>query len=345
MKIASIAYSVPSKKFSNDACIEDFRKRATGLSEKDANVYFGLAKRMLEYAGAKFRFARDIEAGETAHEHIIRAGQEALAKADAAAEDIDLLLYCGVGRGFIEPANSYFYAHDLGMRKAECFDIVDACMSWVRAMDMAQLYLSTGRYRKVMILTGEFHRHLRSHTHLPSINSLKYNFPTYTIGEAATATIVEASDSDWSFHFASRPEHADLCTIPIEGYEQYVQSSDRIGLNGIGKFVSFGQELIAVAAPLLIELSKLACPPYESIDIFIPHAPAKTPYIESFKALGVPIEKLYCRIFEEFGNLVASSIPTAIAVAESEGLIKRGNRICLIPASAGASVALVTFNY
>jgi hypothetical protein len=42
-----------------------------------------------------------------------------------APEDIDLLIYCGVGRGFLEPANAYFYAKARDMRTTNCFDITD----------------------------------------------------------------------------------------------------------------------------------------------------------------------------------------------------------------------------
>ena len=44
-------------------------------------------------------------------------------------------------------------------------------------------------------------------------------FPMYTIGEATTATVLVPSDDEWTFEFRAKPELADLCTIPIEGFE------------------------------------------------------------------------------------------------------------------------------
>ena len=45
---------------------------------------------------------------------------------------------------------------------------------------------------------------------------LSYSFILFTIGEAATATILEDSENDWEFNFLSKPEHADLLLIPIK---------------------------------------------------------------------------------------------------------------------------------
>ena len=83
---------------------------------------------------------------------------------------------------------------------------------------------------------------------------MEYNFPMYTIGEAATATIVEFSDQDWEFNFISRPKYAHLCTIPVEGYEIFLPPNEKIGLNGPGRFVSFGKDLLDAATPFLANL-------------------------------------------------------------------------------------------
>jgi acyl-CoA:acyl-CoA alkyltransferase len=51
--------------------------------------------------------------------------EAAFRKASVTSGDIDLLIYCGVDKGFVEPANAYFFADALGMR-AQCYDLVDA---------------------------------------------------------------------------------------------------------------------------------------------------------------------------------------------------------------------------
>src|SRR6185503_10096838 len=120
--------------------------------------------------------------------------------------------------------------------------------------------LRTKRYRRAMIVNGEFncsegwvgnHELFR----LTCMEQLAWTFPAFTIGEAATATILSpAPDRTWEFHFSSRPDLADLCTVPISGYEGYCRQSDRIGKNGVLKFTSFGRELFDAARPELIRI-------------------------------------------------------------------------------------------
>jgi 3-oxoacyl-[acyl-carrier-protein] synthase III len=54
------------------------------------------------------------------------------------------------------------------------------------------------------------------------------------------------------------------------------------------------------------------------------------------------------RVFEthaRFGNTVSASLPLALAVAEAEGRLHRGMRVCLLMGSAGVSTAVGSFTY
>jgi len=345
MKILSIGYSIPSKGYSNEESINYWLKNLRELSYFKRPMYRKVLLKILERTGAKYRYARDITKGETAYEHIMNAMNKALEKANLAANDIDLLIYCGVGKGFIEPSNAYMYAKEIGMKSTECFDVVDACMSWTRTMQLCSSFLKCKTYKKIMVVTGEFHLGLRDTHKIPSLESLEYNFPMYTIGEAATATILEDSEQHWNFNFMSRPEHAALCTIPIEGFDSYIPKHEKIGHNGPGKFVSYGKELLNAATPLLKKVVAESISDTSKIDLFIPHAPSKKVYTEGFKDVGIASEKLYSKIYESYGNLVSSSVPTALAMAFEENRINRGSKVALIPASAGLSVAAVTFTF
>ena len=62
-------------------------------------------------------------------------------------------------------------------------------------MHICQKFLRSKVYERIMAVTGEFHR-IRSSFDVKSVKSMEYNFPMYTIGEAATATILEDSSED-----------------------------------------------------------------------------------------------------------------------------------------------------
>ena len=87
------------------------------------------------------------------------------------------------------------------MRTTNCFDITDACMSWVRAIHIAHLMLRAGTFRNVMVINGEFHLGIHDKWTIETLDSLSYSFPMFTIGEAATATILLPDEQEWQFDY------------------------------------------------------------------------------------------------------------------------------------------------
>jgi 3-oxoacyl-[acyl-carrier-protein] synthase III len=307
--------------------------------------YLKAVERLLTQTGAKTRYLRNVDAGEKAADLIFSAIDGALEKANMAPADIDLVIYCGVGRGFLEPANAYFYARAKGMHQANCFDVIDACMSWIRAAHIASLMLQSGAFKAAMIVNGEFHLGLHDTWEIRDFRALEYSFPMYTIGEAATATILLANDRPWQFSYLSQPEFADLCTIPLPGYAHFVEKSDRIGHNGINRFVSYGRELFREGGKYLGKVIAQSLADVTHPVWYFPHSPSKAIYEEYMPTFGVPIEKVYLKVYPEFGNVVSASIPVGLCLAEDEGVLRRGDDIALVPVSAGLVASVVQLTY
>ncbi len=345
MKIAAISYRVPSQKLTNSDLLDYMEQNNPKVSPIKKAPYLKIVEKLLRQTGAQTRYWRDIDGGEKAADSIFSAIDNALEKANMTALDIDLLIYCGVGRGFLEPANAYFYAKAKGMHLANCFDVTDACMSWVRAAHIASLMLQSGASKAVMIVNGEFHLGLHDNWEIRDIRALEYSFPMYTIGEAATATILLPSDRPWNFSYLSRPEFADLCTIPLPGYANFVEASDRMELNGINRFVSYGRDLFREGSKYLAKLIAQAIEDVKHPVWYFPHSPSKAIYEEYMPTVGVPIEKVYLKVYPEFGNVVSASIPVGLCLAEEEGVLKRGDPIAFVPVSAGLVASVVQLTY
>ncbi|MEI6367530.1 MAG: 3-oxoacyl-[acyl-carrier-protein] synthase III C-terminal domain-containing protein [Planctomycetota bacterium] len=347
MRIESISAQIPSRKITNDDILASIQQHSHDQSPLIVQTYLRIVQALFKKAGSDTRFVLDPAQGETAFHFIKKAMTDALEKAHAKPADIDLLIFCGVGKGFKEPANAYFYAKALGM-SCSCFDIADACMSWVRALEVAYHFLRSGQYRRIMIINGEFNTRDHGYPHLYRVRELaqlEYTFPMYTIGEAASATVLSASNAPWTFDYHSVPELCDLCTISLEGFEGYVEKSDFHNKNGTYKFVSYGKDLFESAAKYLPPLARKHIRDIDEPLIAFPHAASDVAYLEAVKLFGVPQEKIFAQVFPRYGNIVSASIPTAISMAHQQGLLNRGDRAILIPASAGMSFAVVQFTY
>ena len=174
------------------------------------------------------------------------------------------------------------------------------------------------------------------------MEQIEWTWPAYTVGEAATATILSHQpDATWEFCFASKPDWADLCSIPTPGYEGYC--SGVLHGNGPGQFTSFGREMHRAGfAEALNVLRRLKVPMQEVRAIF-PHASSKKTWDEGAKSLGV--DHLLYHIYPRYGNVVSASVPAGMALAIAEGQIKRGDGIVGWVGSSGMSFAAYSFLY
>ena len=179
MKIESIGVRIPTRIVTNDDVLQMLEEQSPEVSALLVKTYQRIVKGLFSAAGSQFRHVRDEEKGEKASTFIIGAITDALEKANLKPGDIDLLIYCGVGKGFLEPANAYFYAQKLGMT-ASCFDIVDACMSWIRALEISYEFLKSGRYEHIMIANGEFNIYhgFPDNFKIRDLRQVEYTFPT-----------------------------------------------------------------------------------------------------------------------------------------------------------------------
>ncbi|MEQ2009538.1 MAG: 3-oxoacyl-[acyl-carrier-protein] synthase III C-terminal domain-containing protein, partial [Limisphaerales bacterium] len=320
---------------------ELFNKRSSTDYQGELETDCKLIQKLIERTGLKTRrWAND---GETAFGHLQHAVSAALLEAGVASSKIDLLIYVGVSKGFVEPANAYVVAKDLGLHAAECFDITDACMSWTRALSLIDSLFQTGKYENAMVLNAEFNLTNNNYANyrLTSRADFEYSLPTFTIGEAATATILTKSAEPFRFKFLSKPELADKCLIPTAAYKSFSGASAAGNKRGVDCFTSYGKLLhdhLSVELPKVINHLDLT-----AVDVVFTHASSRTDWQKYCDDAGIG-SKVY-HIYQDTGNLVSASIPTAMHSAIRDGRLHRGDRVLLWVGSAGMSFASVSFVY
>jgi 3-oxoacyl-[acyl-carrier-protein] synthase III len=357
MRIAGIAASFPSRVVTNDDIVAMITRHSEGGFDGDLPQAVRRIRHLLRYSGIETR--RWLAAGEQPIQFLSDCVSQALREAGWKPKDIDVLVYVGVGGGFKEPGNAYMVAHALGLHSVQCFDLRDACMSWSRALQVLyHLFRSDPSYRRALLVNAEFNCHesdprVAPHFALRDSAEIEWHLPAYTIGEAATATLLEADPTrEWEFHFSSRPDLADLCTITEPGFEGFCTigleadagavTRSKIGRNGSIAFTSFGADLFATFSeegPAVFR--RLRCR-FEDIRMVFPHAASKKLYEDVGRAVGSP-PTYY--VYPQYGNIVSASVPAGIALASQAGRIKPGDRLIGWVGSAGMSFAAYSFIY
>ena len=144
MKIAAIAHKLPSRRVENEELLQIVMQKAADHLNKPHMLQLSEKVRgYFEQTGIRSRYWRS--ENEKALTLGLEAAQQALDEARIRAEDVDLLIYVGVGRGWLEPAMANLFLAELGMRRGTGFDLLDACASWVRALDIAGSLIENGK--------------------------------------------------------------------------------------------------------------------------------------------------------------------------------------------------------
>lgn len=349
MKILSIASSLPSKRVTNDWIIEEILNRSSKhLSRLKLRRVESFLRQAFMKSGTHTRYVRDQD--ERAIDLTLAAGRKALDKAGLAPEEIDLLIYTGVGRGWLEPAMATLFQSELGLKNATCFDVLDACASWIRSLCIAQSFLDQGVYKRIMILNSEFNNKEYTGFEIEDTDQLAREFAQYTLGEASTATILTADDNKSNFYFSFQTwgEMHDLCQVPLPNRDEYNPQRNGNGKPATWKpmvFFSRSTELLGFAVEKLathfLSDSYLSTRKY---DIVFGHDASESSTALALQRMNVD-PALAVRTHSRFGNTVSATIPLGLDTAVDEGRLTSGMNVLLICGSAGVSTAFCSFNY
>lgn len=346
MIIESVAASLPERKVSNEEIVEIIRFNSKDF-EGDLAKTLRIIKARLERSGLITRHW--LSESERPIDHVHQAVHAALKTTPLRPIDIDLFIYVGIGGGFHKLGNAYILAKALGVLHAECFDILDACMSWTRAVSLTRSLFKTRQIRNALIVNAEFNM-IKGAAGFPENYTLRhpqeldYLYPSYTIGEAASATLLLPTAPDnLSVTIHSKPDYADLCMIPAEGYQGYFNVSHMVAQLGQGRFSALGREIhdrIAEELPYVVSKSRIDL---AEADIVFTHSSSMKAWDDIGNRLGFASKTFH--IYPEAGNVVSASIPTAMALAQSAGKLVKGNRVAFLMGSAGMSFAAGNFVY
>jgi 3-oxoacyl-[acyl-carrier-protein] synthase III len=343
MKILAVRHAVPSLVMSNEEVIAGIAAAPDGRDgEDDLTRVRSRVRQFLANTGTMTR--HKLGPNESAIDVLNRAIGQAFDTARITPEDLEFIIYAGVSRGWLEPSMAAAVQHEIGARNATCFDILEACASWLRAVQVAQAFCRAGTYRRGMIVNCECATAHLLPPQATTADTLRHTLPAYTIGEAATATVV-ARDDDSDLYVAMRSfgAHYALCMIPLESATSFSQSLDR-ARHPPNLFFS-KETLFLTTIGHLIELYFDDPRLHERAhDLYFSHAASAKAGAIARKMFGIPEERWYCT-HARFGNTVAASVPLAMSTALDEGILTRGKRILCIIGSAGISVGYLSLTF
>jgi len=167
----------------------------------------------------------------------------------------------------------------------------------------------------------------------------------FTVGEAATATIVstdDAGDSGYHVVFRNTGSHLRDCHIPLPHAAQFGPGDDDTD----GLALRFLSRPEALARGAVRQLNRQywedEALPTLSYDVIFGHSVSVQVSQLVLRSLKLDPRRHY-EIFPRYGNVVSASLPLAMSLAHADGRLRRGHRVLLIMGGAGLTTALATF--
>lgn len=245
------------------------------------------------------------------------AARDALAAAQVAPAEVDLIIVATATPDYIFPSTACLLQAKLGIRNCAAFDLQAVCSGFIYALSVADSFIRTGQFRCALVIGAEVYSRI-----------LDWNDRTTAVlfGDGAGAVVLRAD---------SRPGvmgsvlHADGSYASILSVPGNVCGGKIVG----SPFLRMdGQAVFKVAVRVLDEAAREVCAKadvkIDEIDWFIPHQANIRIMEATAKKLGIDRSKLIVTV-DRHGNTSAASVPLALDVAIGDGRIRPGQKLLL----------------
>ena len=277
------------------------------------------------------RERRILPAEQTLWSLCVPAASQALAQAQVAPQDLDLIIVATSSPDYPMPSTAALVQAELGACKAACFDMEAACSGYVYGLAVAKQFIATGMYRRVLLIAADMLSRYMDYTDRGTC---------ILFGDGAGATVLQAGEREGVLSTILAADgrgacHLDISPNPAEPAppERMVRQSF-MHMNGkeIYKFV------VEVVPPAIEQACRQAGITPQEVDHYILHQ-ANMRILEAVsKRLGMSEGRMLHNI-SKYGNTSAASIPLVLGEAVEAGTIKPGDKLCLVGFGSGLTWA------
>ena len=278
---------------------------------------------------------RRVAQGEGTAARAEKAARKALADAGRRPEELDLIITATVTPDCFTPSVACMVQAGLGAVHAAAFDISAACSGFVYALDIADSFLRTGKFRTALIIGAET---------LSRIIDYSDRSTCILFGDGAGAAVVEASEKEgvlstclWAdgagggvLRAQALPQNED----PFGERPPQELARRAVSMAG-GEVLRFS---LSIAPRVMDEALSRAGLTIADIDWVVPHQANKRIISGIIRRYHLPEEKVYVNI-DRCGNTSSATIPVCLAEMRERGLLAPGQRLLLAGFGGGLTAA------
>ncbi len=278
---------------------------------------------------------RWVREGETGVDLGHRASTLALESAGLEARDIDAIVYATSSPDHFAPGNGVFLQRQLGVGTIPAIDIRTQCSGFVYALSVADAWIRTGQYRRILVVGSEIQS-----TGLEQTSEGRNTAVIFADG--AGAVVVGPSEDNGrgilAFDLHSEGAHAEKLWVDAPGSMYHPRVSKEQVDAGRQYLVMDGKEVFRHAVVRMPESVRavLAATGHTTADVKLLVAHQANLRIAEMmqRDLCLRDEQVYNNIMT-YGNTTAATIPIALDECVRAGRIVPGDLIVLTAFGSG----------
>jgi 3-oxoacyl-[acyl-carrier-protein] synthase-3 len=263
------------------------------------------------------------------------AAQRALADAGVAAAELDCIIFGTLSPDFHFPGTGVVLQHKLGIAQTTscaCFDIRQQCSAFIYGLQMADAFIRTGMYRRVLLVGAELHSHSLDF-------STRGRDVTVLFGDGAGAVVLGPMESDdprsGVIYTAAHADGSgardlslkifDITHMPYVDYDPRDRAQNEMmypHMDGKRVYINAVRGMVMSTQAALAKTGL----GWDDIQWFVPHQANLRINEKVAEVANIPRDKVLNSI-QWFGNTTAATVPLTIDHWRQDGRVKRGDRI------------------
>jgi 3-oxoacyl-[acyl-carrier-protein] synthase-3 len=311
-------------------------------------VGFGKGQ-LLALTGIKERRFWDVK--HTLAQGAAKAGKKAIEAAGITPDQVESVVFCGVGRDGFEPATACAVADALDVSPtAHIYDVSNACLGVISGMVQVANAIELGHIKAGLVVSCETARQIVDSTideinRKKDIDFYKKTIATMTGGAGACAVLL----TDGTLGNDNVQRHAlkggvvkqasrfhDLCRWTFE--EPGMPTNSRVLMRTDAHGVL--ENGLALAKETFELFKKELNLPQGKPDKFICHQVGSTHQQLFHRAIGIDKEKDYAT-FPFLGNIGTVSLPITAAIADERGFLQPGDYVGFLGIGSGLNCLMM----
>ena len=304
-------------------------------------VVNGRIGRIEKNSGVKFR--HHVSEDESVTQMGAYALTKALQKASLEPKDLDLLIFSGASFDYPVPHNSAIIKSKITNDEVNfhCFDIDSTCLSFMNALDVAQLYLEAGRYKRIAIVTSEISSKALG-PHDEKVFGL--------FGDAAVAILLESSSTtgykQTFANFKNYPSGAMQACVPIGGIIN--RGMETPSFDKGYYFKMDGSGMIRLVKKhfdgFIRELKEKTTFNIKDFDFIVTHQASRYGNEYFFNNFH-PNSKQMVDTLSIYGNCISASIPLGLELLINNSQDTKNKKILILGSGAGLSLGALILEF